>query len=455
VRLRWGLLGLAGATALAITTASAATETTVKVPGAFKTETIPSADGTRCSAYLTYTWGHIPGAISYRVQATDTITGSYDDTVEPGFDAGAGVGLPPVGKNRQRTTMNSSHGPAPCPGDINGGRWTVEVTANFDEGSRIVGTVTRSDESPAVGVPISIRGPDSSNPRTNEGGAYGAKLKKAGRYTVKGPDGYCVVGASGCRQSTSFNLKKGGVESVDFRSVGDGRITGTVRLGCGGADSCRDVVVPDAEVTAETAGGTRSSERITATTDGGGRYEMDVPDDARYRVSADASPMQTHPGEQFVDVAPNGEAEADFTVCGYEGGSSPGANRLARGSWRSVACASDEYQATFTGPPRSLLKLTWRSTPICQKPSGEGGAPERLDFSKTRHFHDQSAISGPGAQVTVTEDQVVFNERFKVKALGGARGLIAGTLRQDGGQISGRLEDPPCRYGAPLVVAPG
>jgi hypothetical protein len=100
----------------------------VRVPGSFKTETQLSPDGSRCNAYLTYVWGHIPGAISYRVQATDTITGSYDDTVEPGFDAGLADGLPPVGKNMQRTRMNASFGPAPCPGDLNGGRWTVKVT---------------------------------------------------------------------------------------------------------------------------------------------------------------------------------------------------------------------------------------------------------------------------------------------------------------------------------------
>ena len=294
----------------------AAADTSVRVPGAFKTETVTSEDGSRCNAYLTYVWGHIPGAENYRVQATDTVTGSYDDTVEPGFDAGLADGLPPVGKNRQRTRMNASFGPAPCPSDLNNGRWTVEVSANFDEKPRIVGTVSDTDGNPVGGVKVSMDGPSRTSATTNSGGGYGKQVK-AGRYTVSAGKGYCVAGGGKCKESKSVSVKSGEVGAVDF-VASDETVTlsgGVLEEAC--ADSqCTEVEVRPAAGRTVTALGRSDTVPYTVVTDERGNYEMEVPVGI-YDVAVE----RTDPREDFYPESRRVDAQQDvrhldFKICG-------------------------------------------------------------------------------------------------------------------------------------------
>jgi hypothetical protein len=466
----------------------------VRVPGSFKTETQLSPDGSRCNAYLTYVWGHIPGAISYRVQATDTITGSYDDTVEPGFDAGLADGLPPVGKNMQRTRMNASFGPAPCPGDLNGGRWTVKVTANFCEEpfrrdaaarqgdaceSQIVGTVLNSDSSPAGGVPISIKGPMSKTARTNSGGGYGEKVKP-GNYDVSAPTGYCVAEGGGCKKSKTVKVKNGQVASVNFVAKDlffvEGTITDefergldgvTVRLT--GPESESDITGPDGKYKVEVD--EPGTYEITATGENRGPYELyyirladgqssggqaaDVP----FGGTADSS--YELDWIQHDDPAPDVGMSLDFA---QQSGGHPlsvvcdGGDALApRPLWPTLDSAGNYQALGLPFGPETTTDETG-TIPLELFPGTEGGS---LTFSGNRRddvtsfFFTEIPFSPPSGGVT--EDQLreglrQWSPQGNFASLQALIDLVATSRGGVGDQLAG-TDAVPVRAGAKAGVA--
>ena len=215
-----------------------------------------------------------------------------------------------------------------------------------------------------------------------------------------------------------------------------------------------DAVVPGAEVIASPAGGQRRALRKPSATVGAdGTYELEVPTQGDYEVRARFAGTTVKPGRKTVRVGgEDSTAKADFKVCGLTGGGPAGGDALrrravTRGTWDTIGsgCTTDLYQLKWIPPPRSLLKLTWKTIEVC---GGEG--PHPVAKPPQFIFIDQTFAELPTPRVEQEGPKLVFSTTLTDPP--SQNTFLNGHLTTNGGQVSARRTIGGCAAGTNLAL---
>jgi hypothetical protein len=299
------LLAVALLAVLAIAApAGGQTPKVVDIPYSEVAESVSSGDGCLYSRYYLQ-FGEVKGASSYEALNRYHGGGYTLDQHGPPFpdDDEQGDGFhfrAPKGQHRFGATAQSGAGP--CPSLVE--EWQPDyVHAVFtDAKARIVGSTTEFNGTPVDGVPIAIAGASSEHATTRNGGVYSVRVKK-GRHTVRAPKGFCAAGIATCKNEKTVRVD--GTETVSFvRRQPPLTVKGTVRdefrRGLGGVQL--KLTGPQGD---------------TATSDGAGRYSLEVGEPGTYELTAVAPNRPRGPYEQYFivrDGAPTDGKAADVTL---------------------------------------------------------------------------------------------------------------------------------------------
>ncbi|MDA0180418.1 carboxypeptidase-like regulatory domain-containing protein [Solirubrobacter phytolaccae] len=234
------------------------------------------SDADECRFAVVFRFSPIQGAIGYRGKfqysggLTITPSGSSASTFSDHITVGDAVWDAPAGTHQFNGTVGGGgHPPEGCgdPTSFYMSAWQVlEAKAIFPD-PVITSTVKLADGTPAAGVQVRLTGPSVQNRYTDSAGKVTFPNLPAGDYTVTGPGGFCVAGASGCATSRAVTLYRSDM-TVDFVERSP-HIVGQVLSASGGA--------PMPDVPVQVSGTSTDGDALSWSTRTGSAGRYDVP----------------------------------------------------------------------------------------------------------------------------------------------------------------------------------